>query len=84
MPLSRTQAILKVLGRGREENVARSVLKIFGASSLEECAATYDLVGAAERATLDEAVARVAANGSAAFLLGVDNEIHRSETAPKS
>ena len=75
MPTSRTKAILKVLGRGRENKVAASVLKIFGASSLEECAATYDLVGAAERATLDEAVERVAANGSAAFLLSVDSEM---------
>ena len=75
MPLSRTQAILKVLARGRDEKLAQTVMKIFGASSLDECAATYEMVGKAERASLDEAIERVAANGSAAFLLGVDNEL---------
>lgn len=75
METSRTKAILKVLARGREEKVARAVMRIFGASSLEECTATYDAVGAAERRTIDQAVERVAADGSAAFLLGVDNEM---------
>ena len=77
MPLSRTKAILKVLRRGREEKVANVMLRIFGATSLDECEATYDLVGAAERATLDEAVERVAANAGAAFWLGVENELLR-------
>jgi hypothetical protein len=58
-----------------DEKVATAVMRIFGASSLDECIATYDLVGAAERATLDEAVERVAANGNAVFLLSVDSEL---------
>ena len=72
---ARTKAILKVLARGGEEKIASTVMRIFGASTLEECAATYEVVGAAERATLDEAVERVAANGSAVFLLRLDNEV---------
>ena len=70
----RTKVILNVLQRGREEKVARDVLRIFGASSLDECVATYEAVGAAERASLDEGVERVAAKGSAAFWLSVDSE----------
>jgi len=50
------------------------VQKVFGASSFEECLATYDAVGAAERSTIDEAVERVAANAGAAFWLSVDLE----------
>lgn len=75
MPLTRTQAILKVLQRGREEKVAHAVMKIFGATSLDECAAIYEQVGKAERAALDDGVERMAANASAAFWLGVDNEM---------
>jgi hypothetical protein len=71
MTSSRMKAILEVLGRGREEKLARRVMKIFGASSIEECLAVYEAVGAAERATLDEAVERVT-DASAAFLLSVD------------
>jgi hypothetical protein len=74
MAPQRTRAILEVLKRGGEDKVSRAVLKIFGASSLEECSATYELVGNAERATLDEAVERAAANGSAVFWLRVDSE----------
>jgi hypothetical protein len=75
MTTARTKAILEVLSRGREEKIAGTVLKIFGASSFEECFATYDVVGAAERATLDEAVERVAANASAAFWLSVESKL---------
>jgi hypothetical protein len=75
MAPSRTKAILEILTRGREEKIAGTVLKIFGASSFEECSATYDIVGAAERATLDEAVERVAANASAAFWLSVESKL---------
>jgi hypothetical protein len=71
----RTKAILRVLARGREERIAQAVMKVFGASSLDECLATYEAVGKAERANLDEAVERVTANASAAFLLGVDTEM---------
>ena len=74
MASSKTKAILNVLRRGREEKIARSVMRVFGASSLDECLATYDAVGAAERATLDDAVQRVAADAGAAFWLSVDNE----------
>ena len=70
----RTRAILAVLRRGREATLAPKVLKIFGAPSIEECVATYEVVGNAERATLDEAVERVAADASAAFWLSVDSE----------
>jgi len=73
----RVKAILDVLSRGREEKLARTIQRIFGASSLAECYAIYDAVGAAERATLDEAIERVTADASAAFLLSVDNEIRR-------
>jgi hypothetical protein len=75
MTIPRTKAILKVLGRGREDKVARNVLRVFGASSLAECVEIYDAVGAAERATIDEAVERMAASAGAAFWLGVDNEM---------
>lgn len=74
MAASRTKAILRVLARGREPRIASTVQKVFGASSFEECLATYDAVGAAERSTIDEAVERVAANAGAAFWLSVDLE----------
>jgi hypothetical protein len=73
MSSSKTRAILKVLARGREEKLANTVMKIFGASSIDECLATYEMLGAAERSSLDEALARMTANASAAFLLGVEN-----------
>jgi hypothetical protein len=71
---TQTRAILNVLRRGREEKIALSVMRVFGASSLDECLATYDAVGAAERATLDDAVQRMTADAGAAFWLSVDNE----------
>jgi hypothetical protein len=71
---TQTRAILNVLRRGREEKIARSVMRVFGASSLDECLATYDAVGAAERATLDDAVQRMTADAGAVFWLSVDNE----------
>jgi hypothetical protein len=74
MPSERTRAILRVLGRGRQEKLAPTVLKIFGASSIEECTATYELLGKAERASVDETLERVVANASAAFLLSVEND----------
>lgn len=74
MSSQHTRAILKVLGRGREPKLAQTVLKIFGASSLEECSEAYERLGNAERASLDEALARMAANAGAAFVLGVENE----------
>lgn len=75
MTMSRTKAILEVLSRGREEKLAGTVLKIFGASSFEECFATYEVIGAAERASLDEVVERVTANASAAFWLSVESKM---------
>ncbi len=71
--MSRTQAILRVLARGGYEKVAASVMRVFGASSIEECVATYDAVGAAERKSLDEFVERMTADAGAAFELAVDN-----------
>jgi hypothetical protein len=78
MPAERTRSILKILARDRDEKLAPAILKIFGASSLEECAATYEAVGKAERASLDEILERVIANASAAFLLSVENEASRA------
>ena len=75
MAPGRMKAILSVLARGREERLAQTIMKMFGASTLEECAATYDTLGKAERASLDEAVERMVADASAAFQLGVDNEM---------
>ena len=72
---ARTKAILEVLSRGREEQIAGTVLKIFGASSFEECLATYDVVGAAERTSLDEMVERVTADANAAFWLSVESKL---------
>jgi hypothetical protein len=74
MATARTKAILRVLARGREEKVGRAVMRVFGASSIEECLQTYDAVGKAERATLDEAVERMTADAGAAFWLSVDLE----------
>ena len=75
MSLSRTKAVLEVLRRGREEKLAQKVLRVFGASSIDEALTIYDTVGAAERATLDEAVERMTADAGAAFLLGVDTKL---------
>jgi len=77
MSQSRVKAILTVLARGREERLGQTILRIFGASSFEEAAATYDLLGKAERASIDEAVEGMVANASAAFQLSVDNEARR-------
>jgi len=72
---SRTQAILELLSEGRDEPLAKAVMRIFGASSIEECLATYGAVGAAERAGLDAAVKRVTEDVSAAFSLRVDRQM---------
>jgi hypothetical protein len=73
MTPARVKAILEILSSGREDKIARQVLMIFGASTFEECQVTYESVGAAERATLADALMRVTANASAAFWLSVDN-----------
>jgi len=65
---------VRVLALGREPQLAQRVMRIFGATSLDQCAETYDMVGAAERATLDEAVKRITADASAAFQLSIENE----------
>ena len=72
---ARTKAILEVLRRGREEKLARKILKVFGATSLDECLATYEAVGAAERASIDQAVDLMTKDASAAFLLSVENKM---------
>lgn len=69
---SRTRAILELLNEGGEDNLAQSVKRIFGVCSIQECLETYDAVGAAERAGLDEAVKRVTEDANAAFSLRVD------------
>jgi uncharacterized protein YxjI len=58
--------------RGSDDQVVRGVLTVFGASSLEECFSTYEMVGEAERSTLDEAVERVAVKAGATFWDGVE------------
>ncbi|HEX7809745.1 MAG TPA: hypothetical protein VF608_13505 [Thermoanaerobaculia bacterium] len=73
----RTKAILRVLQRGREEKLATFVLKIFSASTLDECLATYETLGKAERESLDAALSQYAENSGAAFLLSVENEERR-------
>ena len=72
--MSRTKAILEVLSTGREEKLAQKILRVFGASSLDECLAIYDTLGKAERTALDEAIERMTADASAAFQLSVDNK----------
>lgn len=74
MTTPRTKAILEVLRRGREEQLAQKVMRIFGASSIDECLATYDTLGKAERAGIDEALERMTAGASAAFQLSVDTQ----------
>lgn len=75
MPSSRTRVILELLSEGRDEKLATAVQRMFGASSIQECLATYDAVGAAERAQLDEVVKRVTEDASAAFSLRVDSRV---------
>ncbi|HYO75656.1 MAG TPA: hypothetical protein VE010_04270 [Thermoanaerobaculia bacterium] len=75
MAVSRTKAILEVLSRTGDPKIAPNVMKVFGASSIAECLATYDAVGKAERASLDEAVERMTANAGAAFWLSVESRM---------
>lgn len=73
MSLPRTKAILEVLKRGRDEKLAATVQRMFGASSLDECLTIYDTLGKAERTSVDEALERMTANAGAAFELSVEN-----------
>lgn len=73
MPQPRTKAILEVLRRGREEALAQKVMRVFGASSIDECLTIYDTLGKAERAGIDEMLESMTANASAAFQLSVDS-----------
>lgn len=75
MSSTRTRAILELLIEGRDGNLAQAVARVFGASSIQECLETYNAVGSAERATLDEAVKRVTEDVSAAFSLSVDRKL---------
>lgn len=50
------------------------MLRVFGGSSIDEALTTYDAVGAAGRASIDEAVARGTAGPAAAFLRRVECE----------
>lgn len=73
--MSRTKAILELLVDGRDETLARSVMRVFGSSSIEECVRIYDAIGAAERKSMDEVVKRVTEDASAAFSLSVDRKL---------
>ncbi|HEX6095191.1 MAG TPA: hypothetical protein VF432_02620 [Thermoanaerobaculia bacterium] len=74
MTIPRTKAVLEVLRRGHEEKLAQKILRVFGATTIDEALATYEAVGAAERASIDETVARMTADASAAFQISVDNK----------
>lgn len=63
-----TRAILEVLKRDRDEAVERGVLRIFGASSIDECIATYEVVGTSERTSIDEALRGIVAKADPALL----------------
>lgn len=63
-----TRAILEVLKRDRDEVIEPGVLRIFGASSIDECIATYEVVGAGERSSIDDALRGVFAKASPALL----------------
>jgi uncharacterized protein YxjI len=78
-PRTRTTAILAALSRsdGSDDAVHRGVLRLFGASSIEECLATYQTVGKAERSGLDEAVERVTASAGPAFLARLEADLAR-------
>lgn len=82
MTPSRTRAILNVLARGGEDELERGIVKVFGASTIAQCSATYEAVGAGERASIDEVVERVTANANAAFLGSVADEEARLENLP--
>lgn len=75
MATSRMNAIFDVLDKGLHEKTARSVMKMFGATSLQECRETYASVGAAERASLDAVIDRVLEDAGAAFQLSVENRM---------
>lgn len=66
-----------MLKRGGPGDVERGVLRLFGASSLDECSSTYELVGAAERSGLDEAVERLAVSAGETFRGDVEAEFAR-------
>jgi hypothetical protein len=71
----RTKAVLEVLRRGGHAKLAATVQKVFGASSIEECFSTYEQIGRAERASIDEMVERVTKDAGAAFELSVENRM---------
>ena len=73
--MTRTKAILAALARGGEDNVAQKVQRVFGASSIAECLATYDAVGKAERTGLEQMVERIAKDASAVFWFKVEREM---------
>ena len=75
MKSRRTQAILELLRDGRDEKLAQSVMRLFGASSIDECIQTYAALGNAESAQLDDVVKRVTEDVSSAFSLRVDNKV---------
>jgi hypothetical protein len=76
MTPQRTRTILETLKRGGEEKVASAILKIFGASTIDDCITTYEALGKAERTGIDEVVQRIAADASAVFRIRVENAEH--------
>lgn len=74
MTSSRTKGILSKLKRERDTEVESHVLRLFGASSVEECLLTYETVGAAERESIDQAMESMMARVSPALWNGVEPE----------
>ena len=71
MRLPRTRAILRALALQKQEKAENAILLVFGASSLDECIATYDAVGKAERASIDAAVEHAVRDAGEIFWLSV-------------
>jgi uncharacterized protein YxjI len=74
MTSSRTKALLSRLTRERDTEVERQVLRLFGASSAEQCLLTYETAGAAERESIDRALESMMARVSPALWNSVDPE----------
>lgn len=82
---AQTRAILELLRRGEGGEVAADVFRVFGATSADECLRTYDAAGAAERASIDEAVRRRTRDAGSGFWIDVDTitaELAANEPEP--
>lgn len=65
--------ILHALALVEQEQIAQGILKVFGASSFEDCCAKYDAARPSERAVFDAAVGRVVEDAGDAFWQGVSD-----------